>query len=116
MLTPVWVLLYRVYIHYQNLLIDLYDLTRADLTDLVHESAEAWDQPRLTLDSLRADYEAFKRRDEDINDSPMLVSNRPSAPTSSEVPMKDFDNDLDKLALEPDTTGHNNIISPLLRR
>ena len=46
----------------------------------------------------------------------MLVPNRPSAPTSSEVPMKDFDNDLDKLALEPDTTGHNNIISPLLRR
>lgn len=44
----------------------------------------------------------------------MLVPNRPSAPTSSEVPMKDFDNDLDKLALEPDTTGHNNIISPPL--
>ena len=53
---------------------------------------------------------------EDINDSPMLVPNRPSAPTSSEVPMKDFDNDLDKLALEPDTTGHNNIISLLLGR
>ena len=46
----------------------------------------------------------------------MLVPNRPSTPTSSEVPMKDFDNDLDKLALEPDTTGHKKSISPLLRR
>lgn len=56
-------LLYRVYIHYQNLLVDLYDLTRADLIDLVQESAEAWNEPRLTLDSLHADYEAFKQRE-----------------------------------------------------
>lgn len=63
MLTSVWVLVYRVYIHYQNLLVDLYDLIRVDLNDLVQESAEAWNQPRLTLDSLRADYEAFKQRE-----------------------------------------------------